>query len=80
MAWQAVVQLGIVPNFLLPSPIQVIYALVTDMLDVPSVIAGVPCRYIHAGTAICALDDVEEAASVAVATIERLDATVLAGF
>ena len=29
--WQVVVQLGIVPNFLLPSPIQVIYALVTDM-------------------------------------------------
>jgi len=50
------------------------------MLDVPSVIAGVPCRYIHAGTAICALDDVEEAAAVAVATVERLDATVLAGF
>ncbi len=50
------------------------------MLDIPSVIAGVPCRYIHAGTAICALDDVEEAAAVAVATVERLDSDVLASF
>ena len=29
--WQVVVQFGIVPNFLLPSPTQVIYALVTDI-------------------------------------------------
>ena len=28
--WQAVVAFGIVPNFLLPSPVQVVYALVAD--------------------------------------------------
>jgi putative aminopeptidase FrvX len=42
------------------------------MLDVPSVVAGVPCRYVHAGCAICALDDIEEAAKVCVAVAESL--------
>ena len=42
------------------------------MLDVPSVVAGVPCRYVHAGCAICFLDDIEEAAKVCVAVAESL--------
>lgn len=50
------------------------------MLDVPSVVAGVPCRYIHAGTALCAVDDVEEAAAVCVAVVKRLGEDVIRGF
>lgn len=42
------------------------------MLDVPSVVAGVPCRYVHTGCAICALDDIEEAAKVCAAVAESL--------
>lgn len=49
-------------------------------LDVPCVVAGVPCRYVHAGTAICALEDVRGAAEVAVAVAERLTGDVLATF
>ena len=49
-------------------------------LDVPCVVAGVPCRYVHAGTAICRVDDVRAAAEVAVAVAERLTSEVLAGF
>ena len=46
----------------------------------PCVVAGVPCRYVHAGTAICRVDDVRAAAEVAVAVAERLTSEVLAGF
>lgn len=42
------------------------------MLDVPSVVVGVPCRYVYAGCAICALDDIEEVAKVCVAVAESL--------
>ena len=50
------------------------------MLDIPSVVAGVPCRYVHAGCAICAVDDVEETARVAVAVAEALTPEVAARF
>jgi putative aminopeptidase FrvX len=50
------------------------------MMDVPSVVAGVPCRYVHAGTAICALDDVEETARVAVEVVSHLTVEVARGF
>ena len=49
-------------------------------LDVPSVVAGVPCRYVHSGTALCAVEDVEGAARAAVAVAERLTPEVVAGF
>lgn len=49
-------------------------------LDVPCVVAGVPCRHVHAGTAICALKDVRTTAEVAVAVVERLTPEVVAGF
>lgn len=49
-------------------------------LDVPCVVAGVPCRHVHAGTAICALEDVKATASVAVAVAERMTPQVLASF
>ena len=49
-------------------------------LDVPCVVAGVPCRYVHAGTAICRIEDVRAAAEVAVAVAGRLTREVLAGF
>ena len=49
-------------------------------LDVPCVVAGVPCRHVHAGTAICALEDVRTTAEVAVAVVERLTPEVVAGF
>lgn len=52
----------------------------THLLDVPCVVAGVPCRHVHAGTAICALDDVKTTAEVAVAVAERLTPEVVAGF
>ncbi len=47
---------------------------------IPCVVAGVPSRYIHAGCAICALDDVENTARLAVAVISRLTPEVAAGF
>lgn len=50
------------------------------MMDVPSVVAGVPCRYVHAGTAICALDDVEETARVAVEVVSHLTVEVARSF
>lgn len=53
---------------------------VIHQLDVPCVVAGVPCRYIHAGTSICSPADVRVAAEVAVAVAERLTPEVLAGF
>lgn len=52
----------------------------THQLDVPCVVAGVPCRHVHAGTAICALEDVKATAEVAVAVAERLTPEVVAGF
>lgn len=47
---------------------------------VPCVVAGVPCRYIHAGTALCALSDIESAARIAVATACALDEKLVRSF
>ncbi len=52
----------------------------THMLDVPSVVAGVPCRYIHAGTAICAPEDIVSAARLAVAVARRMTPEDVRGF
>ena len=53
---------------------------VLHQLDVPSVVAGVPCRYVHAGIAVCRVEDVAAAARIAVAVAERLTREVLEGF
>ncbi len=55
---------------------------VAHLMDegIPCVVAGVPSRYIHAGCAICALDDVENAARLAVETASRLTPQIAAGF
>lgn len=50
------------------------------MLDIPCVVAGVPCRYIHTATSLCALDDVEESARVAVEVMSRMTPEVLGSF
>ncbi|MBM6773990.1 M42 family metallopeptidase [Olsenella profusa] len=52
----------------------------THLLDVPCVVAGVPCRHVHAGTAICALEDVKATAELAVTVARRLTPEVVAGF
>ena len=39
------------------------------ILDVPCVVAGVPSRYVHSGTALCTLYDVKMTAEVAVAVL-----------
>ncbi len=44
----------------------------THMLDIPCVVAGVPSRYVHSGTALCTLYDVKMTAEVAVAVAERM--------
>ena len=49
------------------------------MLDVPCVVSGIPCRYIHAGSAICAVEDVETAAKLAVKVCENLTEDVARG-
>ena len=51
---------------------------VIHQLGVPSVVAGIPCRYIHAGTSVCRLEDVRAAASIAVAVAGRLTEAALA--
>ncbi|HJA28845.1 MAG TPA: M20/M25/M40 family metallo-hydrolase [Candidatus Olsenella pullicola] len=53
---------------------------ILHQLDVPSVVAGIPCRYIHAGTSICAPEDIVSAAEIAVAVAERMTPEVLASF
>lgn len=53
---------------------------VIHQMDVPCVVAGVPCRYIHSGCSVVAVDDVEAAAVIAVATMESLSAEVIASF
>lgn len=50
------------------------------LMDIPSVIAGVCCRHVHAGCAICAVEDIESAARICVAVVERLTSEVLASF
>ncbi|MEE8723899.1 MAG: hypothetical protein SOI23_03930 [Atopobiaceae bacterium] len=50
------------------------------LMDIPCVVAGVPCRYIHAGTAICALEDVESSASLAVGVASALTEEIAHGF
>ncbi|MCI6273739.1 MAG: hypothetical protein MR874_06945 [Coriobacteriaceae bacterium] len=42
------------------------------MLDVPCVVAGVPSRYVHSGTAMCTLYDIKMTAEVAVAVAGRM--------
>lgn len=51
-----------------------------QMHGVPCVVAGVPCRYIHAGAAICMLSDIEAAARIAVATAGALTEEHARGF
>ena len=53
---------------------------VVHQLDIPSVVAGIPCRYIHAGTSVCAPADIVSAAEIAVAVAERMTPEVLASF
>ena len=43
---------------------------VIHQLDIPCVVAGVPCRYIHAGASICAPQDIRAAADIAIAVAE----------
>lgn len=50
------------------------------LLDIPSVVAGVPCRYIHTATSIVAVEDVKTTARVAVEVISRMSPEVIAGF
>lgn len=50
------------------------------LMDVPCVVSGVPCRYIHTATSICAIDDVIESARVAVEVISRMTPEVICGF
>lgn len=45
---------------------------------VPSLVIGVPCRYIHSHTGIIHLDDYENALKLLVAAIQRLDGTAVA--
>lgn len=47
---------------------------------IPCVVSGVPTRYIHAGCAICALDDVEDSARLAVEVMRGLTPEVIASF
>ncbi len=53
---------------------------VLHQLDIPSVVAGIPCRYIHAGTAICAVEDIRTTVDVAIAVAEGLSPETLASF
>ena len=53
---------------------------IVHQLDIPSVVAGIPCRYIHAGTSVCDPADIVSAAEIAVAVAERLTPEVLRGF
>ena len=50
------------------------------LLDIPCVVAGVPCRYIHAATSLVALDDVLQAARVAVEVLSNMTPEVIAEF
>ena len=50
------------------------------LMDVPCVVSGVPCRYIHTATSICAIDDVIESARVAIEVISRMTPEVICGF
>ena len=52
----------------------------THQLDIPCVVAGVPCRHVHAGSAICAPEDIRTCAELAVTVVERLTPEVVAGF
>ncbi len=53
---------------------------VIHQLDIPCVVAGIPCRYIHAGTAICAVVDVRAAAVWGIAVGVRHTPDALASF
>ena len=50
------------------------------MLDVPCVVSGVPSRYVHAGCAICAIDDVTASIRLAVEVVGTLGEEDVAGF
>ena len=52
----------------------------THMLDIPCVVAGVPSRYVHSGTALCTLYDVKMTAEVAVAVAERITPDAVRSF
>ena len=51
----------------------------TTMQGVPSIVIGVPCRYIHSHVGIIHRDDYDNAAKLLVAVIKRLDAQVVGG-
>ncbi|WP_172633498.1 M42 family metallopeptidase [Coriobacterium glomerans] len=53
---------------------------IAHLLDVPCAVAGIPCRYIHTATSICALDDIEAAARVAVEVVSSLTPKIVEAF
>ncbi len=50
------------------------------MQGVPSIVIGVPCRYIHSHAGIINRDDYDNAVNLLVAVIKRLDAETVDGF
>jgi endoglucanase len=49
------------------------------MKGVPSIVMGVPCRYIHSHSGIIHRDDYDNAVKLLVAVIKRLDSKTVAG-
>ncbi|MDI9471699.1 MAG: M42 family metallopeptidase [Tissierellia bacterium] len=47
---------------------------------VPTIVIGIPVRYIHSGEGICALSDVEDAVKLALAVVENLTEDIVASF
>ncbi|MFC1713753.1 M42 family metallopeptidase [Candidatus Poribacteria bacterium] len=54
-------------------------AIHTTMQGVPSIVMGVPCRYIHSHVGIIHRDDYDNAVKLLVAIIKKLDADTVAG-
>ena len=55
-------------------------AIHTTMHGVPSVVMGVPCRYIHSHVGIIHRDDYDNAVKLMVAVIKKMDAKTVDGF
>ena len=55
-------------------------AFTTSGLGVPSVVIGVPARYIHTHNAVIHLDDYLATVALVVEVARRLDNTTIAGF
>ena len=47
---------------------------------IPCIVIAVPCRYVHAGTCIMAVEDLEGAVDLAVAIVEELTPEIVEGF